>query len=102
MEFKDLPDNRFDAIEEIRILLGFGKAEWKCLLKAISKTDNGWLQYMFGDVSVDLKKIVDIDELELKLEVKMGKKATKSATYNFDLNELTRTHDPCFSLESCE
>ena len=53
----NFPDNRYVAIEEIRSLLGFRKAEWKTLLGALSKTDNGWLQYMFGEVTVDLKNL---------------------------------------------
>ncbi len=83
------PDNRYDAIEEIRALLGFKKAEWKALLNALSKTDNGWLQYMFGDVTVDIKKFVDIDELAIQIE-KKTKGTTKSLKYVFDLADFVK------------
>ena len=60
MEYNlSLPEDRYGAIEEIRTLLGFTKTEWRVLLHAISKTDNGWLQFAFGSVTVDFKKFVD-------------------------------------------
>lgn len=87
----NLPENRYDAIEEIRTLLGFSKAEWKVLLHAISKTDNGWLQFIFGDVSVNLKKFVDVDELHLSVDAGKNPKAKQSIKYIYDLTDFTRS-----------
>ncbi len=86
----NLPENRYDAIEEIRALLGFTKAEWKILLHAISKTDNGWLQFVFGEVSVNFKKFVDVDELHLSVDVGKNPKSKQSVKYIYDLTDFTR------------
>jgi hypothetical protein len=85
MDFKDLPDNSYLAFEEIRTLLGFTKPEWRVLLRALSKTGNGWLQFMLGDVTVNIKKLVDTSELCLTLEMKKGT-VTKQAKYRCNLS----------------
>jgi hypothetical protein len=87
VNFKDLPDNSYLAFEEIRALLGFTKAEWRVLLRALSKTGNGWLQFMLGDVTVNVKKIVDTNELHLTLEMKKGN-MTKQTKYRYNLNTV--------------
>jgi hypothetical protein len=87
VNFKDLPDNSYLAFEEIRTLLGFTKPEWRVLLHALSKTGNGWLQFMFGDVTVNVKKIVDTNELHLTVEMKKGN-VTKQAKYRYNLNMM--------------
>jgi hypothetical protein len=86
----DFPNNRYAAIEEIRTLLGFTKAEWKALLRALSKTDNGWLQYMFGNVTLDFKKFVDIDEVHILIEKKTRNKSTESLKYVFELSDFIK------------
>jgi len=98
----NFPDNRYVAIEEIRSLLGFRKAEWKTLLGALSKTDNGWLQYMFGEVTVDLKKFVDADEIHILIEKKMTDKSTISLKYIYDLADFTKPRSNAKNVqESC-
>jgi hypothetical protein len=87
VEVWNLPQNRYDAIEEIRKVLGFGKTEWKCLLKALAKTDSGWLQFMFGNVCVDFKKVADVEELHLHVRSAEGK-TKKAIDYTFDLNDF--------------
>lgn len=86
----NLADDRYVAIEKIRRLLGFKKAELKALLNALSKTDNGWLQYMFGNVTLDLKKFVDVDEIHILVENKTNERLTKSLKYVFDLKDFTK------------
>jgi hypothetical protein len=88
--FWNFPDNRYAAIEEIRRLLGFTKAEWKTLLHALSKTDNGWLQYMFADVTVDFKKFVDMNEIHVLIEKGEKNKQTMCLKYVYDLNDFTK------------
>ena len=99
----NFPDNRYVAIEEIRNLLCFRKAEWKTLLGALSKTDNGWLQYMFGEVTVDFKKFVDVDEIHILIENKMTDKSTMSLKYVYDLNDFTNPRPSAKNVqESCK
>jgi hypothetical protein len=89
VSFWNFPDNRYAAIDEIRRLLGFTKAEWRTLLHALSKTDNGWLQYMFADVTVDFKKFVDVNEIHVLIEKSEKNKQTMSLKYVYDLNDFT-------------
>ncbi len=86
----NLPADRYGAIEEIRTLLGFTKTEWRVLLRAISKTDNGWLQFAFGGVTVDFKKFVDADQLHLRIEVGKNPKSKHSVKYIYDLTDFAR------------
>jgi hypothetical protein len=86
----NLPENRYGAIEEIRTLLGFTKTEWRVLLHAISKTDNGWLQFAFGSVTVDFKKFVDADQLHLRIDVGENPKSKQSVKYIYDLTDFIR------------
>jgi len=88
LEIWNLPSDRYDAIEELRKILGFKKAEWKYLLIALAKTDNGWLQFMFGNVRVDLKKAADIDELHVNVKSQSGR-TRKAVDYTYDLKEFT-------------
>jgi hypothetical protein len=89
MNFSNLSDNRYVALEETRRLLGFKKSEWKSLLAALSKTDNGWFEFMRGDLTVLFEKFADIDEMHL--EIKFDKdKVVKTINYAYDLSEFTK------------
>jgi hypothetical protein len=87
MDFNNLSDNRYVAVDELRVMLGFKQSEWKYLLIALSKTDNGCLEFMFGDWTVTLKKFVDIDEIRLQVKFEKGK-TVKTTNYTYELNEL--------------
>ena len=86
----NLPDDRYVAIEDVRKIVGFSTAEWKCLLQGLSKTHNGWLQFVYGELTIDFKKIIDLNELHMKLELRTHKNVTKTAKYIYDLAEFTR------------
>ena len=60
MNFNSLSDNRYHALEETRMLLGFKKSEWKSLLIALSKTDNGYFEFLQGELRISIEKFVDI------------------------------------------
>jgi hypothetical protein len=86
-----LPDNRYSAIEYIRKKLDFSESEWRCLLRALARTDNGWFQFMLdGDLTIDFKKFVDIGELQILIEKKMKHGAVKSLKYVYDLSDFWR------------
>ncbi len=87
MDFNNLSDNRYVALDEMRRMLGFKQSEWKCLLIALSKTDNGWLEFMHGDLTINIEKFVDIDELHLYVKSEKGK-TVKTVEYTYDLNEV--------------
>ena len=94
--FLDLPEDRYLTLEETRRMLGFKKSEWKSLLIALSKTDNGWLQFMRGELTIDFKKFVDIDELHMHYELKKNENVTKTANYVYGLIEFTEPrHKKC-------
>ena len=81
--------NRYEVMEEVRTLLGFSKPEWRILLHALAKTDNGWLQFMFGKVCIDFKKFVDIDELHMRIvATKKNTKSKQSTQYVYDLTDF--------------
>ncbi len=89
MNFNSLSDNRYHALEETRMLLGFKKSEWKSLLTALSKTDNGWFEFMQGKFSVTMEKFDGINELHM--EIKTEKNGVgKALTYCYDLADLTK------------
>ncbi len=88
---QSLPDDRYRAIEEIRKKLKFTKQEWRVFLHALAKTDNGWFEYMLGDITIKFGKVVDIDELKLHIEQNKGGKVLKSAVYIYDLKEFKQT-----------
>ena len=89
MNFNTLSDNRYHALDETRMLLGFKKSEWKSLLIALSKTDNGWFEFMQGEFRVTIEKFVDINELHM--EIKTEKKGVvKALTYCYNLGEFTK------------
>lgn len=100
--FSGFPDDRYKVLEETRLMLGFKKSEWKCLLVALSKTDNGWFQFIIGDLTIDFKKFADIDELQLKLEMKVNDKATKLARYIYDLKEFTEPKPKKADVKPCK
>ena len=89
LELKNLTQNRYTAIEETRNMLGFTPSEWRYLLRALSKTDNGWFQFMRGNLTIDFKKFVDINELHMQITFEKGK-TKKSTNYTYDLNEFTK------------
>ena len=88
MGFNKLSDNRYYALEETRMLLGFKKAEWKSLLVALSKTDNGWFEFMQGEFRITIEKFVDINELHMQIRSEK-KGVEKALTYSYDLAEFT-------------
>lgn len=89
MNFNSLSDNRYHALEETRMLLGFKKSEWKSLLIALSKTHNGYFEFMQGELRVSIEKFVDINELHM--EIKTEKNGVgKALTYCYDLVEFTK------------
>ena len=89
MNFNSLSDNRYHALEETRMLLGFKKSEWKSLLIALSKTDNGYFEFLQGELRISIEKFVDIDELHM--EIKTEKNGVgKALTYCYDLGEFTK------------
>jgi hypothetical protein len=89
MGFNKLSDNRYYALEETRMLLGFKKSEWKSLLVALSKTDNGWFEFMQGEFRITIEKFVDINELHMQIRSEK-KGVEKALTYSYDLAEFTQ------------
>jgi hypothetical protein len=87
MNFSDLSSNRYVVYEEIRNMLGFSKAEWKSLLTALCKTDNGWLEFKQGDISIHIDKFVGQDELRMEIVHKKDK-VLKSMTHIFNSKEF--------------
>jgi len=61
----EFPRDNLAALDETLNILGFDLPQWTCLLEVMGKSDNGWLQFMRGDLCVDFEKSVDIDELHL-------------------------------------
>jgi len=89
MNFDRLSDNRYLALEETRKILGFKKQEWRSLLAALSKTDNGWFDFLQGNLRISLEKFADLDELHMEIRLKTDK-IVKTVEYTYDLNEFTK------------
>ncbi len=74
---------------------------WDNLLNALSKTDNGWFQFMRGNLTIDFKKFVDINELYL--QITCDKDRAKSAIhYLYEFSEFTKLKTKNLSPDSCE
>jgi hypothetical protein len=87
VNFNTLSDNRYHALEETRRLLGFKKSQWKSLLSALSKTDNGWFEFKQGDFRITLEKFVEIDELHMEIKLDRNN-VVKTLDYRYDLREF--------------
>jgi hypothetical protein len=48
------PENRFEAIEEIRRLLGLTEGDFACMIRLLCKSCYGNLNFVFGAVSIAL------------------------------------------------
>jgi hypothetical protein len=80
------PENRYEALEESRRLLGLTESDFRSVLKVLCRTEFGTLNFSFGKVSISLS--TDGDE-EVCLSVGLGQgQVEKSAEYKFRLSEL--------------
>ena len=89
LNFNTLSDNRYHALEETRRLLGFKKSQWKSLLSALSKTDNGWFEFKQGDFRITLEKFVEIDELHMEIKLDRNN-VVRTLDYRYDLREFVK------------
>lgn len=89
MNLNNLSTNRFFALEETRIVLGFSKSEWQGLLSVFFKSDNGWFEFAHGDFLVTFEKYEETDKLHL--EIRQQKSETvKRVEYTYDLKQFTK------------
>jgi hypothetical protein len=92
MEITKLSENRYDALDEVRSLLGFKKSEWRSLLIALAKADNACFDFVLGDCTLRFEKFIEINELHMELKFVKGK-LTKTFDYAYDLNEFIELMD---------
>lgn len=80
------PENRYEALEESRKLLGLNESDFHSMLMVLSRTDYGTLDFSLGQVSISLRR--NFGE-EVSLGVSLGQRSMeKSAEYTFQLCEL--------------
>ena len=82
----DFPQNRYEALEESRRLLGIAEPDFSSLLKIVGRTEYGTLDFSCGKLSISLSSCGD-DEVHLNLELGHGS-IERSAEYKFQLSEL--------------
>jgi hypothetical protein len=80
------PENRYEALEESRRLLGLNDSDFRTLLKVLCRTECGTLDFSFGNVSICLSSCGD-NEVHLTLGLGNGP-VEKSADYRFRSHEL--------------
>lgn len=80
------PENRYEALDESRRLLGLVDSDFRTLLRVLCRTEFGTLDFNFGKVSVSLTACGD-DGVCLTVRLGHGP-VEKSAEYTFSPHEL--------------
>lgn len=83
--------NKFDAIEEIRRIVGFSTEELHVLFELLSKSSYAHINFEKGDVNIELTTLTlrpESGSIDVKIEVKMGKTSTSIQ------HELSKTDLP--------
>lgn len=80
------PENRYEALEESRRLLSLTESDFRSLLRVLSRTDFGTLNFSFGKVAISLSAGGD-EEVCLTVGLGQGP-VEKSAEYTFHFSEL--------------
>lgn len=88
------PDNRFAALDEFLRLLGISRFEWVSLFKVLSRANCGFLEFMLGDVLIEVHigsgtSIGDGEDDWVRIVFRVVKdNVEKSAVYTFEMMEL--------------
>ena len=80
------PENRFEAIEEIRRLLGLTDNDFACMIKLLCKSCFSNLNFEFGSLSVALHAHGD-EEISLSFDL-MRERFSRSVEYWFKPSDL--------------
>jgi hypothetical protein len=80
------PENRYEALEESRRLLGLTEPDFHSVLKVLCRTKYGTLDFSLGKVSISLSTYGD-EEVFLSVGLGQGP-VEKSAEYKFHPSEL--------------
>jgi hypothetical protein len=83
------PENRYEALEESRRLLGLTESDFRSLLKILCRTEFGVLDFSFGKVTIALNACGD-EAVCLNVSLEQGS-IEKSTVYKFKLSELGLT-----------
>ena len=80
------PENRYEALEESRRLLGLTESDFRSMLKVLGRSEYGTLDFSLGKVSISLSTYGD-EEVSLSVNLEQ-RSIGKSAEYKFQLSEL--------------
>jgi len=71
--------NRFDAVEDIRRILGFSEEEFQLLFELLNKSSYAHVNFEKGNVEIEMSTFPFKQEsasIDIKIEVKNGKTST--------------------------
>ena len=81
-------NNRFSVLEEVQNLLGFGEVEWRGLLSAVQKVEEGFLVFSVGDLKIYLYLEPKKDKaVQLSVELKR-ENMEKCISYKYSIGEI--------------
>jgi len=85
-------DNRYVVLEEVLTFLKFKHIEWQSLLETLRKASDGYLEFDFGDVTLQFTRGFGVwseDRNAIQLSVILQKDLLeKSVTYEYRFEEL--------------
>ena len=71
--------NRFDAVEEIRRIVGFSEEEFHLLFELLNKSRYAHINFEKGNMDIEMTAFTlrpESGSIDIKIEVKMGKTST--------------------------
>jgi hypothetical protein len=80
------PENRYEALEESRRLLGLTESDFRSMLKVLCRTEYSTLNFSLGEMSISLSTYGD-EAVCLSVELEQGR-VEKSTEYRFHPGEL--------------
>lgn len=80
------PENRFEAMEEIRRLLGLTDSDFACMIRLLCKSCYSNLNFVFGAVSIALSS--QEEEVCLEFSLSQERRFARSVEYWFKPSDL--------------
>jgi hypothetical protein len=100
-DFRDFPENRFDALEQAEKLLRFKPFEWEYFLRILQKAD-GWLSFSRGGIDIEWMRHKENDKIHLSFIISTDY-IERSVVYTFSLQELAHLKSKIqLRIEDCE
>lgn len=85
-------ENRYVILEEVQELLRLKNVEWQNLFKILCKVDDGYLEFTFGDVTIQFTRGFGVwseDERMIQLSIVFDKNLMEeTVTLEYDLKAL--------------